>query len=163
MFNFKERPYNLIIFTAFVVLAASFFAFNQTVDIHLHDTYFVITLTHLLWAISTLLLILWTLYILLHRLLFSRFLMWINIVLTIMGVLFLVLIFFYSNRYYEGLAGMPRRYYDYRGSDSVVLQNNLTKAVLISIVVLGLGVLTFIVNLIIGLFNRAHTMGATRF
>jgi heme/copper-type cytochrome/quinol oxidase subunit 1 len=163
MFNFKERPYNLIIFTAFVVLAASFFAFNQTVDIHLHDTYFVIALANLLWAISMLLLIFWIIYMLVHRLLFSRFLMWINLLLTIMGVLFLVLISFYSNRYYKGLAGMPRRYYDYGSSDPVMLQNNLTKAVLISIVVIGLGVLTFMVNLIIGLFNRAHTMGAPRF
>ena len=36
MLNFKDRPYNLLLLTVVLVLISSSFAFEQTIDIHLH-------------------------------------------------------------------------------------------------------------------------------
>lgn len=160
MFNFKERPYNLLLLTAIVILIASFFVSHEKVDFHLHDTYFIIALAHLFWGTSGLLLILWTLYIFTQRFLFFKFLMWTHVILTIITLVLLVAISFYSNHYYEGLAGMPRRYYDYGSWDTFLLYNNLTKAVLITFLIIGLGLLAFIINLIFGLFKNLKRLNS---
>ncbi len=154
MFKFKERPYNLLLLTAVLILIASFFAFDQTFDIHLHDTYFIITTTHSFWVIIILLLIFWTLYLLTKRFLFSKVLTWLNVVILVATSVFLVVISFYSNSYYNGLAGMPRRYYDYNSWDTFILYNNMTKGVLVTILLLILGQIIFIVNIVIGLFKK---------
>src|SRR5687767_13087330 len=113
MFNFKERPYNLLLLTSLGILIASFFAFGRTFDIHLHDTYFIIAIAPLFWVTVFLLLIIWSLYLLTKQFLFSKILTWIHIILTVATSVFLVGISFYSNDSYKGLAGMPRRYFDY--------------------------------------------------
>ncbi|MEO6330832.1 MAG: hypothetical protein ABIO55_17990 [Ginsengibacter sp.] len=154
MFKYKERPYNLLLLTAVLILIASFFAFDKTLDIHLHDTYFIITMAHSFWIIIILLLIFWTLYLLTKRFLFSKILTWLNVILIVATSVFLVTISFYSNNYYNGLAGMPRRYYDYRSWNNFGFYDNLTKGVLVTILLLVLGLSIFIVNLIMGLFIK---------
>jgi len=121
IFNFKKRPYNLLLLTALCILVASFFALDQTFDIHLHDTYFIIAIAHLFWATGILLIILWILYILTRHFLFSKVWIWIHIILTVATSVFLVGLSFYSNDYYKGLAGKPRHYYEYGNWDSFLL------------------------------------------
>ncbi len=154
MFNFKERPYDLLVVTAVLILIASFFVFDQTLDIHLHDTYFIIVMPHLFWATILLLLIFWTLYLLTKRFLFSKLLIWTQIILTVGTSVFLVAISFYSNNYYQGLAGIPRRYYDFSSWNTLLLHNNLTKGVLMAPILMTLGLLIYIVNLVVGLFKN---------
>jgi len=109
---------------------------------------------YLFWAIIILLLILWALYLLTNRFLFSKVLIWTHIILTVTTSVFLMAISFYSNDYYKGLAGMPRRYYDYNSWDTFILYNNLTKGVLVTFLLMSLGLCAYIINLIIGLFKN---------
>jgi cytochrome c oxidase subunit 1 len=156
--DFRKRPYHLLLLTALIILMASFFASNETLDIHLHDTYFIIALTNLFAGISVLLLILWLLYLFTSRLLFSNMLTWIHILSTTIAFLLLVVFSFYSNYYYEGLAGMPRRYPDYDHWRQLSSYNHLTTAVYIIFLVICLGVLVFVVNLFVGVIKA---MGRT--
>ena len=162
MFNYRERPYNLLLLTAVLILIASFFAFDYTLDIHIHDTYFIIAMTHLIWATIILLLIFWIIYLLTKHLLFSKFLTWVHIILTVLTSIFLVAFLFYPNNYYQGLGGMPRRYYDYSSLENLLRHNNLTKGVVISLLVLSLGLLTYIINFIVGLFKKFRSWTNSR-
>jgi len=155
MFNFKDRPYNLLLVTAVLILIASFFAFDQTLDIYLHDTLYVIAMTHIFWTTIILLLIFWTLYSLTKRFLFSKILTWTHIILAIVTSIFLVTISFYSNTYYQGLAGMPRRYFDVDSWEAFKWYNNLTKGILIVIPLMTLGLITYVINFAVGLLKTS--------
>ena len=154
MFQFKDRPYNLLLLTAVLILIASFFASDQTLDFHLHDTYYIIATAHSFWIIIILLLIFRTLYLLTKCILFSKVLTWLNVVLLVVTSIFLVTISFYSNNYHNGLGGMPRRYYDYSSWNNFEFYDNLTKGVLVNILLLISGLIIFIINLAIGLFKK---------
>jgi cytochrome c oxidase subunit I len=154
MFQFNKRPYNLLLLTAVIILIASFFAFDQTIDIHFNDTYFIIATKLSFWIIVILLLMFWILYLLVKRILFSKVLTWINVILLVVTSTFFVVISFYSNYFYEGLAGMPRRYYDYNSWNTLTFYNNLTKGVLVTILLVILGLIIFIINLVIGLVKK---------
>src|SRR4051812_21890293 len=105
MFNIKERPYNLFPIASIIVLISSFPAFGTTVDIYLHDTYFIFASADLLWGITGLLLILWTVYLLTQRFLFSKVLTWIHVILTVTTLVFVAAISFYLNHYHDAVAG----------------------------------------------------------
>jgi cytochrome c oxidase subunit I len=154
MFQFKKRPYNLLLLTAVIILIASFFTFNHTIDIHFNDTYFIIATKLSFWIIIILLLIFWILYLLAKSILFSKVLTWINVILLVVTSIFFVAICFYSNYFYVGLAGMPRRYYDYNSWNTLTFYNNLTKGVLVTILLDILGLIIFIINLVLGLFKK---------
>lgn len=155
MFNLKKRPYNLILLTAIVILITSFFASDEVIDFHFHDTYFILPSAYLFLATTGWLLLFWILYMLTHRFLFSKVLTWAHVIMTALPLVLLIGIWFYSNNYYEGLAGMPRRYYDYNNWEGIVLNNNLTKVVLITFVLTALGFFTFLINLVIGLLKNS--------
>jgi cytochrome c oxidase subunit 1 len=75
--------------------------------------------------------------------------------MTALPLVLLIGVWFYSNNYYKGLAGMPRRYYDYNNWEGIVPNNNLTKVVLITFVLTALGFFTFLINLVIGLLKNS--------
>lgn len=102
-----KKPYGILTLAALLVIIASF-AVKGALDIHLHDTYLVIAHAHLFWAVALFLLLLAFFYRTLRQLLFSRWLTWIHIVLTLAGLALVILPF-----QYQGFSGMPRRYYDY--------------------------------------------------
>jgi heme/copper-type cytochrome/quinol oxidase subunit 1 len=157
----KRHPHHLLLLAAGIVLIASFFAFDKTVDIHLHDTYFVIAMTYSFWLLIIMLLLLWTFYRLAKRFLFSKVLTWLSLLLTVSSSLFLVAVSFYSDSYYNGLAGTPRRYYDYGSWNSFTIRDNLTKAVVVFVLLLFIGLVIFIANFVIGLLKRfaGHNSG----
>ncbi len=84
---------------------------NSSLDIHLHDTYFVIAHFHIVMGVSAMFGMFAGVYHWYPKM-FGRYmnntLAYIHFWITIMGA---YLIFW--PMHYEGLAGMPRRYYDY--------------------------------------------------
>lgn len=155
MFNFKERPYNVLLLAAILILIASFFTSVQTIDIYIYDTIFVITIKHLFWIIITLLLMLWALYSLTKRFLFSKLLIWIHVMLSIIISLYLVSALFFAQNSNKGLAGIPRRYYDNETWIMIKYYSNLTEGVALALFILIAGVLIYIINLIVGLFKKS--------
>jgi hypothetical protein len=76
-----RQPENL-----FVLTATGLFIFSMTtsriLDVHFHDTMYVISITHFVWALVILLLIGWGFYKLIHRFLWTSVLSWIHIAST---------------------------------------------------------------------------------
>jgi len=156
MFKFKERPYNLLLLTAILLFIAGLFSGNFPIDILLHDTYFVLPITYLLWFPSFVLAFFWLLYLLTKRFLFSKVLMWTHITLTIICSVFIHVIPYLSVYSSAGLAGAPRRYYDNDISNKYRVFNNMNTIILLTLIVLLLGQLIYFVNLIIGFYKRKN-------
>jgi hypothetical protein len=79
-------PYRLFILAALALLVASFFTANQTLSVRLHDTYYVFERPTLLWAMSFGLFLLWLLYEVNKRLLYSWQLSKIHVGLTLVSL-----------------------------------------------------------------------------
>jgi cytochrome c oxidase subunit 1 len=156
MFKFKDRPYTVLLLTAVLFFIAGLFSFNYPIDIHLHDTYFVIPMTYLVWIPTITLVFFWLIYLLTKRLLFSKFLTWTHIVFTILCTIFIVTIPFLSTYSYAG-GGAPRRYYDYGSFTSYKIFGNMTRIIIIAFIILIFGQLTYFINLIVGLYKKVIT------
>ncbi|MCF6401733.1 hypothetical protein L3C95_02540 [Chitinophaga filiformis] len=76
----QARPYHLLLLIAIIVFAASFCFYYDQIDIHLHDTYFVIPVPFIFWVFTLFLLLLWGLYHLTFRFLLSNGLIWLHMV-----------------------------------------------------------------------------------
>ena len=87
---------------------------NSTIDIHLHDTYFVVAHFHLVMGVSAMFGMFAGIYHWFPKM-FGRFMnpfMW---AMCIFGYNIDIGISYFLPMYYEGLAGMPRRYFDFSG------------------------------------------------
>lgn len=153
MFKLKTRPYNLLIIAAIILLVASFFTLNETLDIHLYDTYYIIPTAYASWAIVLFLLMLWVVYLFTNRWLFSKTLVWLHVVLTVVTSLFMF-IYVFNFRELGGMAGMPRRYMDYSDWD---IFWQYQRSIIVSVILLAFGLVLHILNLLIGLIRRRQT------
>ena len=148
----KQKPYNLLLWTGLILVLTSFFILkqNNTVDIHLHDTYFVIAHTHIFWLLAFLALFVWTLYLLTNKIMFSKALVWTHIIITIMTILLFALSLFFGDSF---INPTPRRYYDYSSWNSFDNYTTFTKAFGVTIFVLLFGQFIFVIIFIVGLFK----------
>ena len=151
----KLRAHSLILLTGLILVFMSFFAVDKqsTVDIHLHDTYFIIAHIHLFRLLSIIAVIIWILCLLINRFLFSKLLVWTHVIITIVTLLTVAFSLYYIDNILE--AG-PRRYYDLSSFTSLNTYNKLSAAVPIAITVLLLGQIIFILNIILGLLKRTN-------
>lgn len=149
----KEKPYNLLLVTGLIFLLTSFFVLRQdnSVDIHLHDTYFVIAHTHFSRWLEILSLFVWTLYLLTHKMLYSNALTWTHVVITLLTLLLFALPLFFDDSF---MNPPPRRYHDYRDWKSFDHYTRIIKAISITIFILLFGQFIFVINLIAGIFKR---------
>ena len=150
MFQFKTRPYHLLLLTAVPILIASFFVLDQTIDIHLQDTYFIIALPQIFWGTIMLLLVFWTLYLWTKSILLSKVLTWSHIILLILTAISLVSFSFYFK--FNGLAGPPLQ--DYGNRETIMQSDYIAKGVVIIILLMVLGIVLFITNLGFGVFKK---------
>jgi heme/copper-type cytochrome/quinol oxidase subunit 1 len=85
MKQYWKRPYHLLLLTALTFgCLAAFTDPGQQLDIHLHDTYFIVAHNQILMLLALIALLLWTLYVLTNKFLYSRTLAWIHIVMSIL-------------------------------------------------------------------------------
>ena len=117
---------------------------NATIDIHLHDTYFIIAHFHIVMGVSAFFGMFAGVYHWFPKM-YGRYLNttlgYIHFWVTLIGA---YLIFW--PMHYEGLAGMPRRYIDYRSWTSFNQFSDLNKMITIVAVVVFAVQLMFIFN-----------------
>jgi hypothetical protein len=93
------KPYALLLLSAIILLALSAFSASDSVDIHLHDTNFVLKWSNIYFLLGLAMLSMWLISIGTKNLHSSRALQWVQIVLTILsvGMFFLPPRFFYKD------------------------------------------------------------------
>jgi hypothetical protein len=130
-----NQPYILFLLTAAVLLLVSFFARERTVDIHLHDTMYVISLAYIHWIVTIALFLVWAIYKLADQYLLSNSLTWAHSIITIGVVIFFVIITLLPDK-------------------PIIQENNLKEIIFGSILILFIvAQFCFLLNLIGGLLR----------
>ena len=153
MLKIRSRPYNLIFLVALANVLLSIIPLNQknTIDIHVHDTYFVIAHFHILWLLAIIALIVWAIYILTKRILLSKVLIWTHVIVTVLPLILLTWLLFFGNNFFNpGL----HQYVDFSTWTSFESHDTYSKAIIIIVFVLLLGQLVYVINFIGGVFKR---------
>lgn len=144
----RNKPYNLLLLTGLLFVVSSFILFDQssTIDIHLHDTYFIVAHKQIFWLLAVLAFIIWIIYLSISSLLYSKTLMWIHIYITIISLIFIGLSLFFDESIFNPT---PRSYYDFSDWNSSGVSEAFSKISNVSIIVLLLVQIVFIVNFLL--------------
>ena len=149
----KRRPYNLLLVIGLLLVLLSLFVLNttNTIDIHFHDTYFVLAYAHVFWLFGFIFLFLWTLYTLTKNVLFSKTLTWIHVIITVLTLIILALTFKLDNTV---LISNSPTYNDANNWDSFVTYSRFHRTMTIVTIILLIGQTTFVINVFAGLLKR---------
>jgi len=124
---------------------------NSTIDIHLHDTYFVIAHFHIVMGVSAFFGMFAGIYHWFPKM-YGRFMNntigYIHFWVTLVGA---YLIFW--PMHYEGMAGMPRRYYDYSNWESFKQFNGLNQFISYVVIIVFAVQLLFVFNFFYSIFK----------
>lgn len=124
---------------------------NSTLDMHLHDTYFVIAHFHLVMGVASMFGMFAGIYHWYPKMfgrLMNNTLAYIHFWITMIGA---YLIFW--PMHYEGLAGMPRRYYDFSNWESFKMFNGLNEFISIVAIIVFVTQFLFIFNFFYSIFK----------
>ena len=148
----KQNPYHLLLLTGLALLLVSFFISPfRTLDIHVHDTYYVIAQQQIFWLFAFMVWLLWFIYWWTRKALYSTWLSWIHIILTLLTVLFLLFIIYFSG---DIFTPQPGSYVDLESGSSFAEYNRNLRLIGYFTIALLLWQLAFVVNLVIGLYKR---------
>lgn len=124
---------------------------NSVLDIHLHDTYFVIAHFHIVMGVSAFMGMFAGIYHWFPKM-FGRFmnrtLGYMHFFITFIGS---YLIFW--PMHYEGIAGMPRRYYDYSAWETFKPFQGLNTFISIVVIIVFFSQFLFIINFFVSIFK----------
>jgi cytochrome c oxidase subunit 1 len=124
---------------------------NSALDFHLHDTYFVIAHFHLVMGVASMFGMFAGVYHWYPKM-FGRFmnntLAYIHFWVSMIGAYFI-----FWPMHYEGLAGMPRRYYDFSNWESFKMFSGLNEFISISAIVVFAAQFLFIFNFFYSMYK----------
>ena len=124
---------------------------NSALDIHLHDTYFVVAHFHIVMGVASFFGMFAGVYHWFPKM-YGRYLnntlAYIHFWVTIIGA---YLIFW--PMHYEGLAGMPRRYYDFSGWESFKMFAGLNEFISVVAMIVFAAQLLFVLNFFYSIFK----------
>ena len=148
--KFKAKPYNFLLITGLIFFISSFFfkGENNIIDIHLHDTYFIIAHTHIFWTLGLISIIFWQLYLITNRLMYSKKLILIHTIITLLtlALIGIALCFIGYKK------GTPRRYYEFSNLNSPVYETT-EKVFGVILFILLCGQILYVANFILGLIK----------
>lgn len=146
----KTKPYNLFLIVALIFSSSVYFFSNKnnSIDIHLHDTYFVIAYTQVIWLLALIAITIWILYVITNKFLYSIKLVWVHTISTIVA-LTLIAITLWLLKHNNGIT---RQYYDI-SNNNINTFDGYEKIIGIVLVLLVVVQIVFIVNFIIGLIK----------
>jgi len=117
---------------------------NSALDFHLHDTYFVIAHFHLVMGVASMFGMFAGIYHWYPKM-YGRFmnntLAYIHFWVTLVGAYFI-----FWPMHYEGLAGMPRRYYDFSNWESFKMFQGLNEFISITAIIVFAAQFLFVFN-----------------
>lgn len=120
-----EPNLNSLLITAVLLFICSFFLVDQTFDIRIFDTFYVINLSIMYWCGAFLLIVCYIIYRMLPSIFISISLIKIQIVLTVVSILLIIGYHLWSGQ--NRLLGRPLNLYDVE----VFHKNNLTFTILL--------------------------------
>ncbi len=124
---------------------------NSALDIHLHDTYFVIAHFHIVMGISAFFGMFAGVYHWFPKM-YGRFmnntLGYIHFFITFVGSYVI-----FWPMHYEGVAGMPRRYYDFSNWQSFHQFTDLNKMISVAAIIVFFGQLIFVFNYFVSIWK----------
>lgn len=95
--NLKFQPHKWVLVFVLLFAILSIVTENMTVDIHLHDTYYIILNRDLFLGSALLLFLIWMITLLIQKLAVSTLFTWLHIIITILSLtIFLVISLNYS-------------------------------------------------------------------
>lgn len=143
-----DQPHKLLLISTAVFLVFSLFVSDQTTDILIYDTYFVIGTKAICGTAAAVSIFYALLYWWTDRFLFSSFLSWTHVVLTILLITWLATASIWLPFLERSFGEDPFK----TAGPRLKLQRVLASG----IILLFLGQLTFIINLIVGLVRANH-------
>lgn len=149
----KEKPYHLFLILILVNLIftflSSFIIKGRTIDIQLHDAYFVIDYSQVFSLISVFVSLLWILYSVFAKNLWSKKLTWIHVLSTFF---FLLLIFNIIGFFIDPLLLAPkRRYYSFNESQNYFCMNGV---IIFTAILLFISQFIFLLNIFVGIIKK---------
>jgi hypothetical protein len=144
----RSRPFNLLALAAIILTLAAFTVSQNSIDLHLHDTYFVINLQFIFWVITALLLLSWVIYKLTFRILYSSLLSWLHIGFTLAS-LTCIIVLSLSN-----VSVASRRRNDFNSWEAIRSTDNTHAVISLCAAVLLLAQMIFIINIVFGIFRN---------
>jgi len=141
-----RQPYKLLLLTGILLIVFSFFNFKKTLDIHLHDTFFVIALNLVCWTLAASLFVFSLIYWLANHRLLSTFLTWTHVIFTL-----ILTVFFVAAPYW-----LPLVEQSFSNDPVLAIRQRwqFDRSVQISVLMLLAGQITLFINLIGGLIKR---------
>ena len=145
-----NEPYSLFLLTAILLFMLSFLMWGQSLDLHIHDTYIIITTNYFVWTISLIFFLVWGLYKLTDKILWTKKLIWLHVLTTIFVLIFSATIEAWHDKIMPTIkttdvVSLQKVFEDQKRKQIITLT--------ISIIFI-VGQLSFFVNLVGGLFKR---------
>ncbi|MCC6583749.1 MAG: cbb3-type cytochrome c oxidase subunit I [Chitinophagales bacterium] len=149
----KEKPFLLLLLFACVFLVCGFIPTDKTIDIQLHDFYWVFGENHIFIAGCFIFYFLFGLHLLFKKILYSKRLIWIHVLTTIA---FTLLIVFITKTISFFTPIVPKRYYTFNEIDSFKQYAFFNDLISVFTIIIFFTQFIFLINIIAGILKKSY-------
>ena len=153
MLQLKRNPYHLLLMMGVILIITSWFIDqNLTLDVHVHDTYYVIGITQIFWLFALIVWVLWFLNLITQKLLYSKSYTWLHVIITLIAIVILIFLLCFGNGNFYPI---PRRFISFSSMNKFDVFSSLNvRLIIFCIIIFFLGQITYLINLVLGLIKR---------
>lgn len=141
-----KNPNRFLLISVVLLVILSFFSYHKTLDLHIHDTYFVISLNSIYWTLALIQFLFILVYWWSGNILLSSFLTWTHVVFTLSLVCFVITAPYWIPWFEQSFHRDPYK--------AIEQRMKFNRAVNLVGLLLIIGQLVFFVNLIGGAIKR---------